>query len=381
MMLHNSVCKNHEIPDLSGGCSPTPQTVKVINSSGGMLTLLRSCGENYIPYSFSPGSLDYVPSTTKNSRENVTYYLSNINGRDMTRESSPYSMTLFDAHNLEVAPNPDYQGSNPDYQLEMYQNNRRVGSLHRRSSPLIVSTVPGGVIVVKIVGQGNGNGGGLVPPGNGGGNGTYPGNGGGLVPPGNGTPLPGNGGGQIPPGNGGGLVPPGNGTPLPGNGGGQIPPGNGVRPAPQPTFPVAGGPSDPNPPPLAPIPDPEGTITFEPDRVAGLGNTGSGLGGVNSGLGIAGSGLGGANQGLGGVGLYSTNALAGDVSTLGASINNLNVAAAELNAAARSRNTIWTWIGVGVAAIFVLLLIGFIIYFLNKNKKKTATTTVIEPAM
>nr|WIL03826.1 hypothetical protein Cplu_202 [Cedratvirus plubellavi] len=373
-MLHNSVCKNHEIPDLSGGCSPTPQTVKVINSSGGMLTLLRSCGENYIPYSFSPGSLDYVPSTTKNSRENVTYYLSNINGRDMTRESSPYSMTLFDAHNLEVAPNPDYQGSNPDYQLEMYQNNRRVGSLHRRSSPLIVSTVPGGVIVVKIVGQGNGNG--LVPPGNGGGNGTYPGNGGGQIPPGNGNGTY--------PGNGGGLVPPGNGTPLPGNGGGQIPPGNGggivtppgngVRPAPQPTFPVAGGPSDPNPPPLAPIPDPEGTITFEPDRVAGLGNTGSGLG-------IAGSGLGGVNQGLGGVGLYSTNALAGDVSTLGASINNLNVAAAELNAAARSRNTIWTWIGVGVAAIFVLLLIGFIIYFLNKNKKKTATTTVIEPAM
>ncbi|SHO33262.1 Hypothetical protein BQ3484_194 [Cedratvirus A11] len=371
MMLHNSVCKNHEIPDLSGGCSPTPQTIKVINSSGGMLTLLRSCGENYIPYSFSPGSLDYVPSTTKNSRENVTYYLSNINGRDMTRESSPYSMTLFDAHNLEVSPNPDYQGSNPDYQLEMYQNNRRVGSLHRRSSPLIVSTVPGGVIVVKIVGQGNGNGGGLVPPGNG--NGTYPGNGGGLVPPG--------GGNGTYPGNGGGLVPPG-------NGGGQIPPGNGVRPAPQPTFPVAGGPSDPNPPPLAPIPDPEGTITFEPDRVAGLGGVNSGLGNTGSGLGIAGSGLGGVNSGLGntgpglgGVGLYNTNALAGDVSTLGASINNLNVAAAELNAAARSRNTIWTWIGVGVAAIFVLLLIGFIIYFLNKNKKKTATTTVIEPAM
>ncbi|SPN79440.1 Hypothetical protein BRZCDTV_344, partial [Brazilian cedratvirus IHUMI] len=145
MMLHNSVCKNHEIPDLSGGCSPTPQTVKVINSSGGMVTLLRTCGENYIPYSFSSGSLDYVPSTTKNSRENVTYYLSNVNARDMNRQSSPYSMTLFDPHNLEVAPNPDYQGNNPDYQLEMYQNNRRVGTLHRRSSPLIVSTVPGGV--------------------------------------------------------------------------------------------------------------------------------------------------------------------------------------------------------------------------------------------
>nr|WIL04078.1 putative membrane protein [Cedratvirus lena] len=323
MMLHNSVCKNHEIPDLSGGCSPTPQTIKVINSSNGMLTLLRSCGENYIPYSFSAGSLDYVPSTTKNSRENVTYYLSNINSRDMNKESSPYSMTLFDPHNLEVSPNPNYQGSSPDYQLEMYQNNRKVGSLHRRSAPLIVSTVPGGVIVVKIVGQGQG-----TMPGNGGGGG-----------------LPGNGGG----GGGG----------LPGNGGGGLPPQ-------QPLFPVAGGPSDPNPPPLAPIPEPEGTITFEPGRVAGLNVPNSGLNVPNSGLGFN---------------TYGVNALGGDVSTLGASINSLNVAAAELNAAAKSRNTIWTWIGVGVAAIFVLLLIGFVIYFLNKNKKNKANATVIEPAM
>lgn len=56
------------------------------------------------------------------------------------------------------------------------------------------------------------------------------------------------------------------------------------------------------------------------------------------------------------------------------SVNSLNVTAREVGAKAEENNKVWLWIAIGVAAIFVILLIGFLVYFFMKSKKKTPPT-------
>jgi len=153
-MLSNN-CQNYEVPEDAGICSSTPKSIKLVNQSGGTVTLMRTCRKKTIPYTFPNGTLDFIPSMSKSelsNKENVVYYLSHVNSSNAQGDNLPYVLNLFDPYNLQVSPNQANRNSpQPSYQIEAFQNNKKIGEVNPFSRPLFLSTTPGGIIIIKLV--------------------------------------------------------------------------------------------------------------------------------------------------------------------------------------------------------------------------------------
>nr|WIL05226.1 hypothetical protein pmam_187 [Pithovirus mammoth] len=376
----STVCKNGTIENpfsnsSSPDCIQTPQTFKVVNSGPGTVTFSRlSSSGAAVPSSFSSGSVDFLTTVPQNSfktssaqnHPKVIYYLSRLNENNFDDsegqngfERYPYSLSMFDCHTCQVSANGSYNSNHghPGYHLQLFQNGRKIADFTPNSRPVILSTVPGGILLLKIISPSSGTSphfslpdqiSPVRPPANNFPEEIEPGQGlpEPLVPQipsqpiGNGTPINGGNGTPI---NGISPINGGNGTPI--NGISPINGGNGT--------PNNGGNGElPFQPVLPPTPQgqPEGVPFDQP--FAQPAST------LDQNISTFDQGIRQMNEQL--------TAMNG---SFGTSIQAFSNEVSALTEETSKRNTLWLWIAIGIGAIFVLLVIGFLVYFLMKGRK------------